>query len=248
MTPFGYLAARIRATEDVAFGSGASEAEIEAAAHELGVPIVGSYRAFLRTFGWASLPYTEVYGLVEIDSDYRYLELVDVTKQERTQAYPLTPHHLLPVENNGAGDLYCLDTRVRGEPPVVFWGHERGDDQVPEHETDDFSTYVWETNDEKLAPVSAPFQPDDSTDAAAVYRGVHARLPAVCCQQLPGDPRRVDTGLWYFWLPGHKNERQLESSSCMCPFLIEQQLSDERFDATTVDEAIEKIVVDLQRR
>lgn len=244
MIPFSYLAARIRATEGISFGSGVSDVEIETASRELGVPIKGSYRAFLRTFGWASLPYTEVYGLGE-GMPYAGLELVRVTKQERTEAYPLTPHHLLPVENDGSGDLYCLDTRVSVDPPVVFWGHERGDHQVPEVVAGDFSTYLWETNDEKLAPFPHPFRPDDSTDAAAIFRGVLKDLPSVCCQQLPGDPQRVDTGLWYFWLPGHAHEVQIESSSWQCPFLVE--FDDERHDVSTVEEAIQTIVPALQQ-
>ena len=203
----------------------------------------GSYRSSLRTFGWASLPYTEVYGLGE-GRPYAGLDLVRVTKQERAEGCPLTPHHLLPIENDGSGDLYCLDTRVSIEPPVVFWGHERGDDQIPEVVAGDFSSYIWESDGERLAPVPPPFQPEDESDAAAIFRSVVARLPGVCCQQLAGDPRRVDTGLWYFWLPGCAHEVQIESSSRLCPFLIE--FDDERYDVSTVEEAIQTIVAALQ--
>jgi hypothetical protein len=41
---------------------------------------------------------------------------------ERTEAEPPLPHRLLPLENNGAGDHYCIDLSDPRDP--VVWSHE----------------------------------------------------------------------------------------------------------------------------
>jgi hypothetical protein len=51
----------------------------------------------------------------------------------------------------------------------------------------------------------------------------------------PGD----DDGLWFFRQPDSPFEVQIESSTGMCPFLIETDENDRRMNASTVDEAIE---------
>lgn len=46
-----------------------------------------------------------------------------MTHSERTEVVDLPlPPHLLPIVNDGAGNLVCLDTKAAGEaPPVVAW-------------------------------------------------------------------------------------------------------------------------------
>ncbi|EKR75569.1 hypothetical protein LEP1GSC041_1591 [Leptospira noguchii str. 2006001870] len=41
---------------------------------------------------------------------------------------PKLPKYLIPVMNDGSGNLYCIDTRFV-EPFLVFWDHEIGKDQ-----------------------------------------------------------------------------------------------------------------------
>ena len=54
----------------------------------------------------------------------------------------------------------------------------------------------------------------------------------------PGD----DDGIWYFTVQGVDNEVQLESSTGQCPFMIENDNSDERFEANNVDAAVGKLL------
>jgi hypothetical protein len=96
---------------------------------------------FLQRFGWARVADFGVFGL---GSDApRYLHLVLITTSERTEMEPPLPAHLLPIMNNGGGDLVCLDTRANpDEPPVVMWWHEDGPDQVPEPTAIDFASWL----------------------------------------------------------------------------------------------------------
>ncbi len=56
--------------------------------------------------------------------------------------------------NYGWGNLYCIDTSVGPEPPVVFWNHEAGDDQVPEVCGEGFCDWLHEEMlDDERAPV-----------------------------------------------------------------------------------------------
>jgi len=71
------------------------------------------------------------------------------------------------------------------------------------------------------------------------------RLPAIQVQQLRVTHPADDDGLWFFSLPGVRKEIQLESSTGMCPFIIEH--SDMRETATealgvSVEYAVEAII------
>jgi hypothetical protein len=71
-----------------------------------------------------------------------WLNLVEMTRSEREQMRPALPHHLIPLMNDGGGNLYCLDSRGAGEPPVVFWDHEAGDQQQPAEVAPDFISWL----------------------------------------------------------------------------------------------------------
>lgn len=73
-----------------------------------------------------------------------YLDLVAVTESERTQMRPALPSHLIPIMNDGGGNLYCLDASQAGEPTVVFWAHTLGEEQVPEAVASDFVSWMEE--------------------------------------------------------------------------------------------------------
>lgn len=57
--------------------------------------------------------------------------MIQVVTWERELAYPSMRAGLLPLENNGGGDHYCLDLAAHGSP-VVFWSHDDldGPDQL----------------------------------------------------------------------------------------------------------------------
>ena len=51
-----------------------------------------------------------------------------------------------------------------------------------------------------------------------------------------------DDGLWFFDVPGARNSVQIESSSGMCPFLVEHDLSNECYHGASVEEVSSKVV------
>jgi hypothetical protein len=130
------------------FGQGASEAEINAVSARLGVNLVGGYRLFLRRFGWGGVGSIELYGLgADVPP---YLDLGAVTRSEREEMRPALPVHLIPLMNDGGGNLYCFDSRVAGEPPIVFWDHTAGQQQVPGQVASDFVSWLAERVEREL--------------------------------------------------------------------------------------------------
>ena len=144
MVSYSELATRLLGFENRELGSGVSDDEIAAAEQVLGVCIEGGYRQFLKQFGWGGVEHLELYGL----GGPPYLDLVRVTQSERSEMEPALRAHLLPVMNDGGGNLFCLDTRVGTEPPIVFWDHLGGVDQVPGVEATNFSSWLWTQLDE----------------------------------------------------------------------------------------------------
>jgi len=136
---FDEVKALMRTVGSMEVGKGASEEEVDAAERILGIAIRGDYRQFLLELGWGGVGCMELFGL---GSDVpRHLDLVRVTLRERHDLHPHLRVELLPIMNNGGGDLYCLDTTTSG-PKVVGWWHEEGESQTPTHEADDFSTWL----------------------------------------------------------------------------------------------------------
>lgn len=122
-------------------GGGATQEEIDAAERALGAPLRGGYRLFLERFGWGGVEDFEIFGIGS--GVPRYLDLVEVTRSERTEAQPCIPHHLVPIMNNGGGDHACLDTMASPDnPPIVWWRHEDGADQIPQSEAPDFLSWL----------------------------------------------------------------------------------------------------------
>ncbi|WP_052420030.1 SMI1/KNR4 family protein [Hyalangium minutum] len=139
---FDELARRLELSPAKTLGSGASEPTIVAASARLSVSLNGGYRCFLQRFGWGGVGSFELYGL---GSDVPpYLDLVSVTESERTEMHPALPPYLIPLMNDGGGNLYCLDSRREGEPPVVFWNHSDSASQEPERVAADFLSWMAE--------------------------------------------------------------------------------------------------------
>jgi hypothetical protein len=122
-------------------GGGVSVEELTSAELELGVNIVGEYRKFLRTMGWLSSDNVEIFGL-GADAP-KHLRLVAIAIRERMEMYPPLPRELLPITNDGSGNLYCVHHAggTMLEPEIVFWDHQLGSKQKPLPVAPSFS--VW---------------------------------------------------------------------------------------------------------
>lgn len=118
--------------EDVEFHGGVSDAEIDAAAARLGLPIEGGYREFLRRFGCGSIEDAEFIGLGGPD----HLNVVSVTESQRKRRGPTPyPGTFIPLLADGYGNYDSIDTSRRnasGESPVVYWLHDAGDEELEE--------------------------------------------------------------------------------------------------------------------
>ena len=125
-------------SDTLTVGKGATEADVQEAQQGLGLLIQGDYRKFLLDFGWGGVGHFELYGLgADVPS---FLNLLTITHSERTEMSPPLRRTLIPIMNDGGGNLYCLDSTSAG-PRVVFWDHEAGDAQVPAAESENFSSW-----------------------------------------------------------------------------------------------------------
>jgi len=110
----------------------------------LGIHIAGDYRDFVESLGWGGADDFEIYGLGADVPDH--LDLCAMTESERTVANPPLPANLLPLLNDGGGNLYCIDL-LAGED-VVIWDHERSSDQTPERVAPNFSALLQQLLDD----------------------------------------------------------------------------------------------------
>lgn len=81
-------------------------------------------------------------------------------------------------------------------------------------------------------------------DLRQIIDGVERALPDVQWKRLPVKWPADDDGLWFFRRLGY--EVQIESSSGLCPFLIENERDDDRRWGSTPAETIEAIVTLLR--
>lgn len=81
-------------------------------------------------------------------------------------------------------------------------------------------------------------------DVERIIDLVRAMCPAAQVRQLKVlHPGADDDGLWFFSQPGSPFEVQIESSTGMCPFLIETSETDGRFTANSVEETVQMLSV-----
>jgi hypothetical protein len=83
---FEEVAAILTSREDQCLGTGVDEAEIRLAEEALGTRIHGSYRSFISRFGWGGVGHIELHGLGKDVPPH--LDLVEITKSERTEMNP----------------------------------------------------------------------------------------------------------------------------------------------------------------
>jgi hypothetical protein len=84
--------------------------------------------------------------------------------------------------------------------------------------------------------------PSSTPHLEEVFRRVKERLPRVEWEQLHVRHAADDDGLWLFWIPDLPGEVQIESSSGVCPFLVETDKHDDRFTADTPEETANTII------
>ncbi|HYO68298.1 MAG TPA: SMI1/KNR4 family protein [Archangium sp.] len=141
---FNELSELLESNPTKSFGQGVSDAEIDTASAELQVELTGGYRLFLKRFGWGGVGSIDLFGLgVDVPP---YLSLTAMTRSEREDMSPALPMHLIPLMNDGGGNLYCLDSLGEREPPVVFWDHTA----EPTRVAADFTTWLAERVEREL--------------------------------------------------------------------------------------------------
>ncbi len=118
-------------------GRGASAAEIDVAIRTLG-PLPNEYVEFLREYGWLVVKHYEFNGLGEDVLPRR--DLLAIARDEHTD-YGL-PRHLIPIRNDGGGNLFCFDTTSSRPDEVVYWDHETESLEQSGGVTSSFSAWV----------------------------------------------------------------------------------------------------------
>ena len=79
-------------------------------------------------------------------------------------------------------------------------------------------------------------------DVDQIIKLMRSICPTVKVRQLSvSHPGVDDDGLWFFEQPASEFEVQIESSTGMCPFLIETDENDTRFTAASIEEALATI-------
>jgi cell wall assembly regulator SMI1 len=137
------LRQQLASLDDSSTGRGATPAAIAESESILGVAFPAVLREYLRDFGYLSIRHHELFGLGEDVPSY--LHMTTVVIEERTRFSPRIPAWLLPIENNGAGDHYCLDLSTNSpDPRILFWSHEQDESQSPEVVCASFSEWLSE--------------------------------------------------------------------------------------------------------
>lgn len=124
------VAQRLRDITNVDTGIGTTEEEIREAESAIGMTFPPDFRWYLRDFGWARVGAWELFGTGH--DVPAHLDLVRVIQSERTDMVPTLPTTLLPVANDGAGNLLCLDVGggAKQEYPIVYRDHETGQSEM----------------------------------------------------------------------------------------------------------------------
>jgi hypothetical protein len=84
-------------------------------------------------------------------------------------------------------------------------------------------------------------------DVDRIIQLVRAMYPGVRVEQLKvSHPGADDDGLWFFDQPESPFEVQIESSTGMCPFLIETDETEARVTTNSVEETVQTLSVLLR--
>jgi hypothetical protein len=116
--------------------------ELAAAEQALGARLPDSYRWFQLEFGNVARGPVDIYSVRT--PELSELDIVGINLDERHNAYPRLPAHLIAFSDSGGGDLLCFDSSVRhdGECMVVWWDHEGDEGQRPEPAASSFLDWL----------------------------------------------------------------------------------------------------------
>ena len=139
---FDELDGTLRARSDAVVGAGVGQAAVSGAERALGVSFPPALREYLLRFGHLELGHFELFGLGHDLPDY--LHIVKMTLSERTDTeYPVRDD-LIPLLNDGGGNLYCIATREDEAGTIVFWDHAGGNGQEADPHASSFTEWVVE--------------------------------------------------------------------------------------------------------
>jgi cell wall assembly regulator SMI1 len=120
----------LRSRDDVAIGHGVTDETVQTAEEALQLTFPPDLKDFLKRFGHIEVGHFELLGLG--DEIPEYLDIVRVTQSERTESGCPLPANLVPLLNDGGGNLYCVAVHDEQAAPIVFWDHEAGPEQEPD--------------------------------------------------------------------------------------------------------------------
>ncbi|WP_052521201.1 SMI1/KNR4 family protein [Agreia bicolorata] len=135
------LKAALATRRNVESGTGATEEEIVAVEASIGL-ISPEYRQFLLDMGWLNVGHYEILGIGKGITPAN--DLLEVTLDER--GYDRIPT-LIPVMNNGAGDLYCVKEGSTSSPLLLSTL-----DSSPDYVVDEEGFINWLLNLVKTLP------------------------------------------------------------------------------------------------
>jgi hypothetical protein len=127
--PLATLDRVLRSRRDAEFGAGATDATIRAAEDALAIAFPASVREYLNRFGYIAVGPLELYGLG--DDVPAHLDIVRITTSERTESGCPLPQYLVPLMNDGFGNLYCAAVTGEDAGAIMLWDHEAGSEQQP---------------------------------------------------------------------------------------------------------------------
>ncbi len=136
----------LRARDDVVFGKGVPEHVVRHAEERLGLSFPSSVRKNLMRFGYLELGHYELFGLGEGVPDF--LRLVEIATSERTETGCPLRRDLVPLLNDGGGNLYCVATTDENVGAVVFWDHSAGSAQEPDVHAPSLDAWIGEMLDD----------------------------------------------------------------------------------------------------
>lgn len=120
----------------------ATPEHISAAQQALGCQFPDSYVWFQLEFGDVANSPLDIYSVRPIEPPNQ--NIVAINLEERREAHPALPVHLIAFSDSGGGDFVCFDTSAMkdSETPIVWWDHEGDEDQVPEAAAASFLDWI----------------------------------------------------------------------------------------------------------
>lgn len=141
------LESRLRLRSDCAVGGGVHTSDVDAAEAQLNVTFPHDLRVYLQMLGSLEIGHREFFGL---GTDLpRFRDIVAVTLSERTMARSPLRHDLIPLLNDGGGNLICIVVAGTNSGRIVFWDHDDGGDQAPSDWSESLAVWL----DEVLSDV-----------------------------------------------------------------------------------------------